>query len=316
MTVTVTAEGAPVPGAFVALIGAAGRYAGVSDSSGHVVLANVADGQYTAVASAPGTTVGEASVSVSGGGSVAIAVKPSGNKFHGLGVYGAHVVSIAADGKPGVFYLTVESIPSLFRTADYGGTWAPVTISTDDPEQGIDGRTSVRLIATSGFPGEVAAIANNCEGQMQDEINIWYSRDFGVTWDSIATTTSIPPHERGLLLWGHKGTTSVLLLSGDNTSDMWYANMPTDENPDLQPALMKMDHSFKTEAGDKLALANGSLMPMVAVASGDGSVTLYELGNSPDAASANKLVVPGAAPASPSCASAAQRQGRTSAAAT
>lgn len=155
-------------------------------------MPGVPDGTYTAVASAPGTTVGQAVADFAGGGQLSIAVEDSGSKFRGLGAYGAHVNAIVSDGKSGVFYLTTESIPSLFRTADYGGNWAPVTLSSDDPDRGIDATVAMRAVTASGFPGEVAALANNREYQMAEEVAIWYSRDFGVTWRSLTATIDPP----------------------------------------------------------------------------------------------------------------------------
>ncbi|NPV07631.1 MAG: hypothetical protein HPY83_06670 [Anaerolineae bacterium] len=295
VTISVTSEGESVAGAFVALIGSGGRYAGVTDELGQVVLSGVPDGTYAVVASASGTTVGEETVTLVGGGQVNVTVERSGTKFRGLGAYGAQVSSIVSDGKSGVFYLTTEAIPSLFRTADYGGSWAPVTLSNDDPDQGLDATVAMRVVTTSGFPGEVAAVANNKEGQMGEEINIWYSRDFGVTWRRLAGSLDSPAHDRRIL-WGHAGDVSVILVFDTGSTNMWYARMPTDAEPDLEPQLSRVERSFKAAPGDSLAIANGSAAPVLAVNSGTGSVMLYEIRAIPDRTTAPSVEVTGAAP--------------------
>lgn len=295
VSVTVVTEQGPVADAFVTLTGSGGRFGGITDALGLLVLQNVPDGSYTVVASGPGTTVGQGEVTVSGGGQVTITVEDSGTKFRGLGAYGAHLNSIVPDGKSGVFYLTTEAIPSLYRTADYGGNWAPVTLASHDPDHGIDATVAMRAVASSGFPGEVAALANQAEGQMAEDVAIWYSRDFGVTWSSLTATIDLPAHERRIL-WGHVGDVSALFLFGTGSADMWYARLPTDAEPSLSPELVKMADSFKTGPADQLAMASGSTAPVLAVDPGQGSVFLYEVTAAPARSIAPSYEVVGGAP--------------------
>lgn len=300
VTITVTASGEAVPGAFVAMIGAPGRFGGVTDDDGALVLYDVPDGAYVVRASASGTSVGEVAVTVPTGEPVAVTVERSGSKFRGLGAFGASVRSVVADAVSGVFYVSTESLPSVFRTADYGGTWAPVTMANDDAEYGIDAMAEVRVLAASGFPGEVAAITSNREGDPGDLMRLWYSRDLGVTWRCITATIPSPPGEhwqRDQLWWGHVGDTSVLFTDGPG-DQMWYALMPTDAAPDREPALVQMANSFKRDASDRVTLVNGSDAPIVAVADAGGSdVTLYSVTDAPDRATAPSLTLAGHAPA-------------------
>ncbi|MGA1345495.1 MAG: hypothetical protein ACO35E_05925, partial [Ilumatobacteraceae bacterium] len=139
--------------------------------------------------------------------------------------YGAQVQSVFADAEPGVFYILTDGVPTMWRSMDYAGTWAPVPTlaSSEDglPQQSAGG------LATSGFPGEVALYLGNA---------IWYSRDFGTTWDSIPVpngTNLAQPEVR----WAHSvsGATesSVLLVASMpnndpwNTSGMYLIDMPT-----------------------------------------------------------------------------------------
>lgn len=285
ITVVMSDTVAPVPGAFVALTGAAGQYGGVTDNAGQLLLSDVVTGSYTAAASAPGTTVGSAPVTVASSPVTAtITVTDSGTIFHGHRAYGSQTGGIVADGKSGVFYLNTTAIPSLFRTGDYGGTWAPVTISTDDSDDGIDGTTSVANPATSGYPGEIAAVAGD---------KIWYSRDFGVTWASFPVTGT------PTLFWGHVGTTSILFAVDEGSTTIAYTPMPTHASPSVVPSLTPMANSFKLDAGDSVFLANGATQPIMAVASHTGStVTLYEVTSTPDRLSASSVTVSNAAPAS------------------
>ena len=300
VTITVTASGEAVPGAFVAMVGASGRFGGVTDDGGALALYDVPGGEYVVRASASGTSVGEVAVTVPMGEPVAVTVERTGSKFRGLGAYGASVRSVVADAVSGVFYVSTESLPSVFRTGDYGGTWAPVTMANDDAEHGIDAMAEVRVLATSGFPGEVAAVTSNREGDPGDLVRLWYSRDLGVTWRCITATIPMPPDEhwqRDQLWWGHEGDTSVLFTDGPG-DQMWYALMPTDAAPDREPELVQMANSYKRDASDRVTLVNGFDAPIVAVAdAAGGDVTLYTVTDAPDRETAPSLTLAGHAPA-------------------
>lgn len=301
VTIDVLADDGPVSGAFVALIGEEGRFGGVTDGDGRLVLADVPAGTFAFRASASGTTVGQLeATAVAPGDIITVTVERSGTKFRGLGAYGAQVSSIVPDATPGVFYASTESLPSVFRTADYGGSWAPVTMANDDPDHGIDAMASVRVLATSGFPGEIAAITNNREGDPGELMRLWYSRDFGVTWNCVTATVPNPadvPWQRNVLLWGHVGETSVLFTDGPD-DQMWYTVMPTDESPDVEPTLARMENSFKQHPDDRLTIANGSAAPIVAVADAAGNdVRLYTITQAPDRETAPSLTLAAFAPA-------------------
>jgi len=118
---TVTADGAPVAGAFVALTGDAALSA-VSGADGTYAVSGVPTGTYTIAAQAPGYAVAQAKdVSITTSLTHDVALTSSGTKFTALGVFGAQIASIVPDGKSGVFYASTSVIPQIYRTADWGG---------------------------------------------------------------------------------------------------------------------------------------------------------------------------------------------------
>jgi len=293
ITVTVTEAGSPLPGAFVALMDDVGAAVGgaVTNAAGQVVFTAVDPGDYHLVASAPGTRVGDLqNVQVTDQDlQLELELEDSGNRFRGLGAYGSQTGTIVADGLSGVFYLNTTTIPSLFRTADYGATWAPVTVQDDDQDHGLTGLSNINAIVTSGYPGEIAGLADG---------KVWYSRDFGVTWQTI----DLPP-ATDQVFWGHVDDditdteVSILLASSVSNTNMHFALMPT--GPD-DPALtfQPIENSYKAKPNDKLWIANGSQAPVLAVASASGNtVTLYSLEGSPAEVTTPPIVVDGAAPA-------------------
>lgn len=119
-------------------------------------------------------------------------------------------------------------VPKLVRTTDNRGSWAPVTFSIEDPANGLESEP-IRLsrVATSGRPGEVAAIVGR---------TVYFSKVFGLSW--MAVEGAIPPRDWSQLDYplysGHAGSTSVLLVVA---SDGTYR---ADVTADV-PALQRMD---------------------------------------------------------------------------
>lgn len=284
VTVTVTKSAIGVEGAFVALLGMGAQNAFVTDETGAVSVA-VPDGDYHLSVSAPGSQVHTAELTVAGADvDHPVALVDSGNPFEGLGAFGAQTSGIVADGLSGVFYLSTTSIPSLYRTGDYGGTWAPVTISTDDPLLGIDGSTSAATPATSGFPGEVATVVGN---------TVWFSRDFGNTWAPIPAP---PMGNGGALLWGHVGARSVLFAVNGSNTEVSYVVMPVGPDTTFPSAFTTMVASYKDAGGDEVAIGRGATAPVFAVAdAAGGDVHLFEVDETPSGDDPTTLL-PGAAP--------------------
>jgi hypothetical protein len=292
VVVTVAQSGTPVAGAFVSLTGSAGQYAGVTNTSGLLTLSAAADGTYGLNAAAPGAQVASASVTVAGSTvNSAVSLVSSGTRFTGLGAFGGQVGTVVSDGgKSGLFYANTTSSPSLYRTADHGGSWVPVTVSSDDADDGIDGKNAASIPATSGYPGEIAAVVGS---------KLYYSRDFGVSWRSFNLPLGFPTHS-GQLFWSHVGTTSKLFLVDTASTTIYWTDMPTFTSSSVSPAFAAMTSSYKASANDKVWIANGSSAPVVAVAVSSGAgVTLYSVGTTPSSSDPGASVVgsgPGTAP--------------------
>lgn len=261
----------PLAGAFVALTPAdaatSGAYGDVTDVGGTAAFIGVSAGTYTVTASWPGATLGETLLVVGADISATLTLTRTGSRLRALGAYGAQVGTIVADGKSGVFYLNTTGVPSFYRTGDYGGHWAPVTLRIDDEARGLVG-DSVGSPATSGHPGEIAAVAAG---------KVFYSRDFGNTWRSFTAPAIANP----TLLWGHVGDHSVLLaVEAAPGTRLFYTVMPTSTLSAAPTGMTELTgaNNFRLSGGDKLHLSNGSAAPILAVAAGTGSaVTLYEL---------------------------------------
>jgi hypothetical protein len=285
LVVTVTNGGTPVQGAFVSIVGTepTRSYGGITGASGTHTFAGVTADTYTVTASAPGTTVGTATAA-SGATTAAVTVTSSGTVFSGLGAYGSQTGAVMADGRSGIFYLSTTAIPSLYRTYDYGGTWAPVTLASDDSANGLPATQTVSALTTSGSPGEVAAIVGNA---------VYYSRDFGVTWKSMALPSGISSNGTQLL-WGHSPATSAqsqLFVVSLTTTAMHAADMSV-----ATPSLSAVSPSYKAAAGDRLAIANGNGQSFLAVAAAaGGDVTLFRVSATPSSADPN-ITITGAAP--------------------
>ena len=112
-----------------------------------------------------------------------VPLKSNGRPMEVVNAFGGQTTNIVADGAPCTFYTTTSTSPSLWRSFDCGGTWSPVVLSSDeraeaaldDGVEGMEKNSIVTGITTSGWPGEVAVI-------MQSKL--WFSRDFGTSWNS------------------------------------------------------------------------------------------------------------------------------------
>ena len=271
--VRVLVDGAAVEGAFVALVPAdlstSEKYSGITREDGGMGVAGVATGTYTLTISYAGTGLHEEAISLGLGSFFTRVLTSTVSAFRSLGAYGAQVGTIVADGRSGTFYLNTTGVPSLFRTTNYGGYWSAVTLREDSARRGLVG-TSVGSPATSGYAGELAVVA---EGK------VYYSLDFGNTWASFSLPGDLSGGPNGpLLLWGHVGDHSVLLAAA--APNLGYAVMPTSTvaaAPTSMTMLSGPASFYRNSATDQLHIANGSAAPFLAVASNDGTVTLYEL---------------------------------------
>ena len=239
VTVTVTSGTDNIAGAFVALVNTTTGSAvdgAITGSNGQAALdsGSTALGSTKVVVSKPGYDTATVTT-VTAATAVSLTAKTN-SSLQFTNVYGAQVRNLAADGESGVFYATTDNKPSVWRTTDYAGTWAPVP-TTADATTGLP-QEQAMVVTTSGYSGEVAVGLNN---------GVYFSRDYGNTWTQLKGSQSNP----GALLWAHAGTSSYMLVKeGQN----WKAAIMSAASPELStwtpPSGM--------DANGKWAIAAGS----------------------------------------------------------
>ncbi|MEY4372416.1 MAG: hypothetical protein RL219_1185 [Actinomycetota bacterium] len=184
----------------------------VNSTNGAAIDAAIADSNGSVTLDVGSTALAQVRISVSrqgyGSSSItgasatnSVALKASQNnalKF--ANVYGAQTRGVLADAESGVFYALTDGSPSVWRTVDYAGSWAGVPTVADATTGIAQGQAT--KAAVSGYPGEIAVIVQNA--------GLWYSRDYGTTWASLATTGNFSD-----VWWAHSGTSSYLFARVD-----------------------------------------------------------------------------------------------------
>lgn len=251
----VISAGQPVHGAFVSVVGAHGRSATVSGANGAFSF-TLPDGNYRLGSDEVGfrTTVMDANVA---GTSVHdIAVSPSGTILREAPIFGGGN-NVVADGTPGVFYLSGDNPGGVYRTTDWGGTWTQVSLPRDNPQGGLAASGGHLVIATSGFPGEVAVSSFA-------DARVFYSTDYGVTWSVVGNSQTA-----NRLAWGHAGSRSVLVETGTDRTYVADMSAPT-------PAFVQMTRPYALPP-QEIAAANGVDQPWLATVTKSGTVLVYPL---------------------------------------
>ena len=209
-------EGNPIGRAMVAVLDADGVAldGAIANDEGTVTVDDGDGAGAGYVASAPGFETLRGTGALTDGTEITLTAAGTSARSYS-NAYGAQGSGVFADGEAGVFYITTDGIPSVWRTMDYAGTWSPVptTAYSDDglPQGSAGGLT------TSGYPGEVAVV-------IQDAV--WFSTDFGSTWDSLSFPqgSNISQPE---VRWAHSETASasasVLLVASMATGQEWAA---------------------------------------------------------------------------------------------
>jgi hypothetical protein len=272
-----TAAGQPVAGAFVAATGPSGQAAAITGSCGSAYdltcgqfSLTLPDGTYRLDADTPGSLARVTDgVLVSGTSTQNLAVTASSAKLTPVPIYGGGG-SVAADGTPGVFYIGGGNVGDLYRSVDYGGTWTQVTVASDDPVDGLSESGSPDLVTTSGFPGEVAVSIGPYLMNASRPGGVYYSTDYGVTWQLIRNSPTNAVHGNGMqMLWAHAGTRSVLLVTQNGNTyvaDMTAAN----------PSFVQMSTPY-APAGQPIAVADGADQPWLATVDSTGLLSVYPL---------------------------------------
>jgi hypothetical protein len=263
-TITVNLSGSDTAAAIAGTataVGPSGSAAATAGSSGVATITVPAGTGYKVTAGAIGYAVAS-QAGVASGDTVNLTLTASGTKFTPLPVFGGANGGLYADGQPGTFYAQSTQIPQLYRTTDWGGTWAPITVAFDDATNGIAGTSNIgqaKSATTSGFPGELAAFVSG---------TVYYSKDFGVSWKAVAASPSVLDFPD--LQWGHVGSRSILV---DTTGGHQYlADMTAGT-----PTFSQMTTDYTAPAGSVMRVANGGDKPYVAVADTTGTAVIYEL---------------------------------------
>lgn len=259
----VTSAGVPVAGAFVAANGPSGDDATTADGSGTFSL-TVPDGTYQLSANAPGYAAFlDAGLSVNGPTTQNISLSPSATPLAPLAIFGG-AQQVVAGGEPGVFYAAGGNVGDLYRTTNWGGTWTPVNLLADDPAYGLPNSSYPQEITTSGYPGEVAV--ELAAGY------VYYSTNYGVTWQLIANPPTNPLGNAVGLEWAHAGRRSVLLAIQGNPYVVYVADM-TSATPSFTP--MSTPYGSQQDAG--FSVADGDSEPWLATLTDSGEVSVYPL---------------------------------------
>lgn len=278
VSVTVTnAAGTAVPNAFAAVMSTSGVAlgGGVTNSSGVATIAITStDNASLAVkAGSPNTgSVNNGTVDTSGNSAVQLPAAAISTGLTYANTFGAQVRRIAGDADSGTFYATTDNIPAVWRTTDYGGTWAPVPTKANDAANGLPQETASQIV-TSGYPGEVAVAVQS---------GVYYSRDFGSTWSAV---TGLMVGNNDSLMWAHSaiasGTDSSYLFAHGN-SGLLAAAMPSSANGVASPSLAGSPMTAYADASTTPAVRY-SVAPQVStgkvflLASGIGKSTVYQL---------------------------------------
>lgn len=282
----VSAAGQPVGNAFVAATGPDGQAAAVSGSDGSYTL-TLPDGTYRVATNAPGYLASVTDgVVVSSASTQDVALTASGAPLAPLPIFGGAPTGVAADGTPGVFYMSGGNVGDLFRSVDYGGTWTPVTVASDDPTNGMSGAGNPQLVTTSGFPGEVAVLIPTPagvvlpSGQSLGASAVVYSTDYGVTWHVVGNTprTQFGQNAVVKLMWGHAGSTSVLVALASNggpapsaPTAMYVADMTA-----ASPSFVEMTAPYAPPT-QPMAVGDGGDQPWLATVDSAGNLSVFPL---------------------------------------
>ncbi|MFM8871144.1 MAG: beta strand repeat-containing protein [Actinomycetota bacterium] len=273
VTITVTdSGGTAIPRAFVAVVNSDGD-ATDSAVTGTDGTASVDDtGGAGLVVTAPGfQTKTSSSVAAQ---TVALTATTK-TKLSFSNAFGGQIRTLAGDGESGVFYATSDAQPSVWRTSDYAGSWSPVPTSADTDSGGMP-QESAGDIFTSGVKGEVAVQSGN---------NMYFSRNYGNTWTSVSTYSSVNGVNKKHY-WIHGGAAneySYIFVRTDNS--LWAAVMP-DSNSDGAPTFTNVTSTIgRYSAGDRVAFARGSGGEMFMAAINGTAVQVSQLSGVTSAAS-------------------------------
>lgn len=252
LTIT-DADGAAIPRAMVAVLNSDGDAvdSGIADSTGKVTIKDDNAAGYVVAAPGFGTKVVD-SVPVAGTVKLTASTK---SKLSFSNAYGGQVRTLAGDADSGVFYATSDAQPSVWRTTDHAGTWAPVPTSAEDTEASA---TAAGAMSQAQSAGEIFTSQAKGEVAVQVGNDLFYSRTYGSTWTKIASYSQVTGQNKKHY-WVHGGAqeeNSYIFVRTDDA--LWAAVMP-DSKSDSAPTFANVTSSIgRFAARDRVAFAKGS----------------------------------------------------------
>jgi len=254
VTITITdTNGVVVPRAFVVALNADGDAtdSAISGADGAVSVNEA--GAASLIVSASGF---QTKTSASVAAQTVQLTASTKSKLNFANAYGGQVRTVAGDGESGVFYATSDAQPSVWRTSDYGGSWAPVPTSAE-----VDAATaatpggmpqeSAGEIFTSGVKGEVAVQVGQA---------LYFSRNYGNTWTAISNYSSTVSGTRKKHSWVHGGPNGEYSYIFVETESKLLAAIVPDSTSDTSLAAFSDVTATITgyTSGDRVAFAAGS----------------------------------------------------------
>lgn len=278
LTIT-AADGTAIPRAVVAVLNSDGDAvdSAIADVSGKVTVKDDSAAGYVVAAPGYGTKVVDSAPTAA---TVTLTASTK-SKLSFSNAYGGQVRTLAGDAESGVFYATSDAQPSVWRTTDHAGSWAPVPTSAEDTEAtastagGMTQSQSAGDIFTSTAKGEVA---------VQVGSDLFFSRNYGNTWTKITSYSQVNGQNKKHY-WVHGGAsseTSYIFVRADNA--LWAAVMP-DSKTDAAPSFTNVSATIgRYTAGDRVAFAVGSGGEMFMASINAGGIQVSSLNSATAAA--------------------------------
>jgi hypothetical protein len=271
LTIT-DADGAVIPRAMVAVLNSDGDAidSGIADASGKVTIKDDNAAGYVVAAPGFGTKVVDSAPTAS---TVKLTASTK-SKLSYSNAFGGQVRTLAGDADSGVFYATSDAQPSVWRTTDYAGSWAPVPTSAEDTEASA---TAAGAMTQSQAAGEI--FTSQAKGEVAVQVNneLFFSRNYGSTWTKIASYSQVSGQNKKHY-WVHGGAQdeySYIFVRTD--SALWAAVMP-DSKTDSAPTFVNVTSTIgRFAAGDRVAFARGSGGEMFMAAINGSGVSVSSL---------------------------------------
>ncbi|MBU6241722.1 MAG: hypothetical protein KJS66_08015, partial [Acidobacteria bacterium] len=253
--ITVSGADGAIARAMVAVLNADGDAIDsvIADSTGKVTIDDTGAASLVVAANGYQTKV----VTPVAAGTVTLTASTK-SKLSFSNAYGGQVKpnGLAADGESGVFYATTDAQPSVWRTTDYAGTWAPVPTSADSTEAtaaaaGAMPQENANEVFTSAVPGEVAVNTNQ---------SLYFSRTYGNTWTKIDNYNTVTGQNKKHF-WVHGGSSGDSSIIFVRTSTGLFASVVPDSVTDTTPpSFVNVTATLGSfyAAGDDVAFAVGS----------------------------------------------------------